>query len=651
MCGIAGFSGRYPASLLALMNGAIAHRGPDDQGQYSDTEAGVGLAHRRLAIIDLSPAGHQPMWDAAKRVVIAFNGEIYNFRELRSELVNAGFAFNGHSDTEVLLNLYLRDGEAMLPKLNGIFAFAIWDPSKSSLFLARDGLGVKPLYYHQGEKGFLFASEMKAVLEEPSIGRTLDPEAVQYHMSYLWCPAPNTMLKEVKKLEPGFALSIRDGKITRKWSFYDLPYGQPILQISAGEAAERVAQAVSKAVERQMVADVPVGAFLSGGLDSSSVVAFARRHVTKGKLQCFTIGFSQDAAKREDFGLDEGYAKRVASHLDVDLHTVRVGPEMADHLERMIWLLDEPQADPAPINALLICDLARKHGLKVLLSGAGGDDIFTGYRRHYALVQERFWGGLPAWARKTLRGVSGSLPQGSSFGRRMAKAFRYAHLEPESRLGSYFLWTDPETLGGLYGPAMRDSRAGLDALKPMRESLARLPAGVDPINRMLYLEGKHFLADHNLNYTDRMSMAVGIEVRVPLLDPDLIALAARIPVSMKQKGRIGKWIFKKAMEPYLPNDVIYRPKVGFGVPLRHWMRHELRPLVDDMLSDSSLRNRGLFDPQGVAALRKADGRGEADGSYTLFSILCMEMWSRLFVDRGHAPNISLTAKEAAWLPR
>lgn len=643
MCGIAGFSGSYPEPLLGMMGSAIAHRGPDDHGTWHDAEAGIGLAHRRLSIIDLSPAGHQPMWDAGRRAVIAFNGEIYNYRDLRAGLVADGFAFRSHSDTEVLLNLYLRDGEAMLGKLNGIFAFAIWDPARRLLLLARDGLGVKPLYWHQGPAGFLFASELKALLEHPGLDRELDPEAAHHYLSFLWCPAPLTMFKRVRKLEPGQAMAIREGRIARQWYYYDLPYRAPGpgAQPSDEEAVRKVGEAVAVAVERQMVADVPVGAFLSGGLDSSAVAAFARRHVGRGKLQCFTIGFSGADAGREEFGLDEGYARRVASHLDVDLHTVRVGPEMAGHLERMVWLLDEPQADPAPINALLICELARSHGLKVLLSGAGGDDIFTGYRRHHALVREAWWSYLPKPLRSALRHASARLPQGGGLGRRAAKAFRFAHLPPEDRLAAYFLWSDPRDLASLYGPALRPA-AGLDALAPLRRSLARLPQDVDPLDRMLYLEGKHFLADHNLNYTDRMSMAVGVEVRVPLLDPDLVALAASLPTGMKQRGGIGKWIFKKAMEPYLPREVIYRPKAGFGVPLRRWLRHELRPMLEETLSESSLRDRGLFDPAAVAALREADSRGATDGTYTLFALLCMETWCRLFADRLPSPRTSLS---------
>ena len=635
MCGIAGYAGRHDEALLRSMGNVTAHRGPDDQGIFVDAQGGVGLVHRRLSIIDLSPAGHQPMADAAGRCVIAFNGEIYNYRELRNELRASGFSFRGESDTEVLLNLYLRDGEAMLARLNGIFAFAIWDSVDRSLFLARDGIGVKPLYYTEGAWGFLFASEIKALLQAEDVPREIDALAAQYHLGYLWCPAPFTMLKSVRKLEPGFSLRVRDGRIVRKKCFYDLPYVAAVAPMSVEDAARRVEAAVAKAVERQMVADVPVGAFLSGGLDSSAVVAFARRHATRGKLQCFTIGFSEDAARREGFGLDEMYARRVSKHLDVDLHVVRVGPEMADHLERMIWLLDEPQADPAPINALLISELARSHGIKVLLSGAGGDDIFTGYRRHYALRQERWWNWMPRGSRRTLRKASGLFPQGTTFGRRLAKTFRYADLGQDERLCGYFLWTDPQTASGLYGPRLREGGAGgKDVFAPLKASLARLPEGIHPLNRMLYLEGKHFLADHNLNYTDRMSMAAGVEARVPLLDPDLVALAASLPVGLKQKGKTGKWIFKKAMEPHLPSDVIYRPKTGFGVPLRHWLRHELRPLVDDILSEKSLRERGLFDPAAVAKLRAQDAAGAVDGTYTTFSILCIEIWCRRFLDAG-----------------
>lgn len=632
MCGISGFSGRFEPRLLGRMNEVLAHRGPDDEGTWWDSGCGIGLAHRRLSIIDLSDAGHQPMWDPAGRVVIVFNGEIFNYRALREQLLGQGFAFTGHSDTEVLLNLYLRDGTHMLERLNGMFAFALWDPEAGTLFLARDGVGVKPLYYAQTEQGLVFASEIKALLLAESVDRAIDPLAVQHHLAYLWCPAPRTMLRGVRKLEPGHALEVRDGRIARHWQYYDLPYGPDVEDVSPKDAALRVREAVKLAVRRQMVADVPVGAFLSGGLDSSAVVAFAAREPASRRLQCFTIGFRGGALEDEGFAEDLPYARRVAAALGVDLHTVTVGPEMIDQLETMIWHLDEPQADPAPLNVLFISRLAREQGIKVLLSGVGGDDLFTGYRRHLALRRERLWAWLPEKARRLVQDGAGRLGTGSPMGRRVRRALRYAASNGDDRIASYFLFTEPQVLQDLYGPAIRDQVSGVSPLEPLRRTLSRLHPDVDPLQRMLYLEGKHFLADHNLNYADKMSMAAGVEVRVPLLDPDLIALAARLPTSLKQHGVTGKWIFKKAMEPMLPRDVIYRPKTGFGAPLRRWLRHELRPLVDDLLSEGALVRRGLFDPGGVRRLREMDARGEVDGSYTIFSMLSIELWCRILVE-------------------
>jgi asparagine synthase (glutamine-hydrolysing) len=457
-------------------------------------------------------------------------------------------------------------------------------------------------------------------------------------MTFLWCPAPDTALAAVKKLEPGHAMVVREGRVERRWRHYDLPNGRDIINVSTAEAASRVGEAVRVAVERQMVADVPVGAFLSGGLDSSAVAAFARNQVGKRRLQCFTIGFDDDAARAEGMTEDLPFAEKVARHLDVDLHVVRVGPEMANELPRMLYHLDEPQADPAPLNALFISRLARERGIKVLLSGAGGDDIFSGYRRHYALLQERYWSWLPQSARRALAAGASRLPASWPPTRRLAKAFQYAGLDGDERLASYFYWTPPALLASLCGPALRESLAASPPSMPLVASLARLPAGTLPLERMLYLEGKHFLADHNLNYTDKMGMAAGVEVRVPLLDPDLMALAATLPAEYKQHGRIGKWIFKRAMEPYLPRDVIYRPKTGFGAPLRRWLRRELAPLVEDLLSPASLQNRGLFDLQGVKRLVEMDRTGRIDGTYTIFSLMCIELWCRIFVD-GKVPSL------------
>lgn len=633
MCGIAGFSGSFPPSLLERMADAIAHRGPDDSGAWSSPAHRVGLAHRRLSIIDLSQRGHQPMWDATQSAVIAFNGEIYNFRELRADLKSRGFAFNSDSDTEVLLNLYLQYGDEMLPKLNGIFAFALWDVRNSTLLLARDGLGIKPLYLAQTSRGLLFASELKALLHDCTVDRTLDPVTVRNHLIFLWSPGEHTMLRNVRKIGPGQALRIRDGRIAKRWDFYRIPCERTIVSMTVKEAADAVRRTVRTAVERQMVADVPVGAFLSGGLDSSSVVAFAKEVSPERRMQCFTIGFDGDLAKQEGMTEDLPFAERVAKVLGVDLHTVRVGPEMVDELPRVLFHLDEPQADPAPINALLICRLAREHGIKVLLSGAGGDDIFTGYRRHFALLQESRWSWLPLAARRVLKSLSGSLPKSAPSLRRVAKAFQYADRDGDARIASYFYWIDPQIAQSLCAPGLSESLACGTVDDPLLESLRQTPPSVAALNRMLFLDSKFFLADHNLNYTDKVSMANGVEVRVPLLDPEVVDLAFSLPLEFKQRGVVGKWIFKRAMEGILPYDVIHRRKTGFGAPLRDWLRGPLRPLVEEVLSDRSLKSRGLFSALEVRRLVAEDRRGRVDAAYTIFAVLCIELWCRMFIDR------------------
>ncbi|MCA9512814.1 MAG: asparagine synthase (glutamine-hydrolyzing) [Myxococcales bacterium] len=631
MCGIAGFSGRFDAALLDRMNAAIVHRGPDDAGTAFDVAAGIGLAHRRLSIIDLSPRGHQPMVDATGTVTVVYNGEIYNYRELRDELVADGYAFRSDCDTEVLLNLYLRDGDKMMSRLNGIYAFALHDSRDDSLLVVRDGLGVKPLYWAETSRGFVFASEMKALLQEPSISRDLDHESVRHHLTYLWTPSPLTMLKSVRKLEPGHALRVRDGRVERHWKFYELPYEQEIVDWPKGDAVVQVRKYLTRAVERQLVADVPVGAFLSGGLDSSAVVALAQRAMGTQRLQCFTIGFKDARAEVEGMAEDLPYAQRVAKHLDVDLHTIYVGPEMVDELPNMVFHLDEPQADPAPINALFISRLAREHGIKVLLSGAGGDDVFTGYRRHRALTIERYWSWLPLPARRALATAAGHVRPANEFLRRLSKAFRYADLDGDDRLASYFQWIDGDQLAPVFHPRLREEFAR-SPRSPVLRALDGLPRSVAPLNRMLFLETKFFLADHNLNYVDKVSMANGVEVRVPLLDPELVALVARLPVGYKQRGNTGKWVLRRAMAPYLPREVLYRGKTGFGAPLRNWLRSELAPLVDELLAERALEARGLFDPAGVRALVDADRARRQDASYTIFSLMCIELWCRMFVD-------------------
>jgi asparagine synthase (glutamine-hydrolysing) len=632
MCGIAGYCGDFEPSLLAAMRDAIGHRGPDGEGSYLARADEVGLAHRRLAIIDLSASGAQPMTDAATGVTIVFNGEIYNYRELRSEMLSRGIAFLGHSDTEVILRNYLVAGDSVLGQLNGIFALAIWDPRERTLLIARDGAGVKPLYVAHTSKGLLFASELKALLACPEVSRDIDPEAVWSYLTYLWAPTPQTMLKAVRKLEPGYALQVRGRQVVRKWCFHRLPYPAPKFAGGVEDARAALRAGLQTAVTRQMVADVEVGAFLSGGLDSSAIVALAKGQARHGRLACFTIETTHSTAE-EGFADDLPYAERVAAHLGVDLHRVRVGPEIVDRFAEMIWHLDEPQADLAPLNALLICELARSHGIKVLLSGAGGDDLFTGYRRHYALMQERWWNWMPHPLRVLLGSAARALPAGRTVARRIRKALSNAALNGDDRLVSYFHWLPPTEGLQLLADSHRKVAARYSPTDPLLHSLGSIGDERDPLNRMLFLEAKHFLCDHNLNYTDKMGMAVGVEVRVPFLDPDLVAFAAGLPASFKQHGREGKWIFKRAMEGILPSQVIYRPKSGFGVPLRRWLRNELRPVVDELLSPVSLERRGLFDPRAVGRLREADAAGRIDAAYPILALCSIETWCRLFIDR------------------
>jgi asparagine synthase (glutamine-hydrolysing) len=327
---------------------------------------------------------------------------------------------------------------------------------------------------------------------------------------------------------------------------------------------------------------------------------------------------------------DLPYARAVAAHLDVDLHVVQASPAMADELINMVWHLDEPQADLAALNALFISRLARENGIKVLLSGSGGDDIFTGYRRHYALQTEHYWAGLPYGVRAAMAGLARQLPTGSLLGRRVRKALSHVDLDGDARIASYFQWLDNAWVDRLLAPDLRAASCRPD---PLVASLAELPDSVLRLNRMLYLECRHFLTDHNLNYTDKMSMAAGVEVRVPLLDPDLVLLAFSLPLNQKQRGRNGKWVLTEAMRGILPDQVLNRPKTGFGAPLRQWLRGPLRALLNDTLSSSVLRRRGLFDPVGVQQLIVDNAAGRVDGSYALLALLCVELWCQRFIDQ------------------
>jgi asparagine synthase (glutamine-hydrolysing) len=379
-----------------------------------------------------------------------------------------------------------------------------------------------------------------------------------------------------------------------------------------------------------MISDVPVGAFLSGGLDSSAIVALARRH--RPRLPCFAIDLSGHDLSDEGLTVDLPYARAAAHALEVDLHEIRVGPGITDHLETMVEQLDEPQADPAGLLVGLIANLARRHGIKVLLSGLGADDVFAGYRRHRALQYERAWSSWPRTMRRAVRGASRLLPARGPL-RRLRKGLAYVDRSPDARIVSYFFWIDPDRVRALYTPEWVGRLLDWDCSDPLLKTLEGQPSRWSPLSRMLGLERRHFLGDHNLNYTDKMAMASGVEVRVPFLDPDLVALADALPDDLKIHAGQGKWILREAVRDLLPDDILSRSKTGFGAPVRGWLRGPLRPLVDELLGERSLSERGFFRPSAVRALIMDDRRGRIDAAYTLLAMVCIELWCRRFLDR------------------
>jgi len=642
MCGIAGrWLLRPHAVPLSAALDRLAHRGPDDRGEWS-APGGPELGHTRLAIVDLSPAGHQPMCSEDGRVVLAYNGELYNAPELSRELSSRGHVFRGRSDTEVVLALYRELGADALPRLDGMFAFAAYDSGTRELFLARDAFGIKPLYFHESAEGFAFASELGALLELAPIAPEIDVLALYRHLSFLWCPGARTAMAQARRVQPGELLRVRDGRVLERRTWAAPAFGTAPSRTASPSA---LAGALRRAVQRQMVADVPVGAFLSGGVDSSAIVAFARE--AKPDLDCFTIA--------PDGGLDAGdeddlpYARRVAHALGVRLHEVPVSSaRMAGDIERMVQHLGEPVADPAALNVLYISEMARALGVKVLLSGVGGDDLFAGYRRHRALAAEQLWAWLPESRRRTLKQGAAALgralapgrlalpgaARAGSLARRVARAFAHADRGADERLIGYFTWGDAETLRGLFTPERRAALAVATRDAPLTDWLASLPPGLDPLGRMLALEQRFFLGDHNLPYADRMSMAVSVEIRVPFLDPELVALANALPSAAKLRGRHGKWALRRALAPHVPAEVLRRSKTGFGAPLRRWLRGELTGWVDDLLSPARLEARGLFEPSAVRALIDADRRGAIDAAYPILGLCCIELWCRNFVDRA-----------------
>lgn len=638
MCGIAGIAGTRRPELLSEMCDAIAHRGPDDAGLWWDDASPVGLGHRRLAILDLTAAGHQPMTISGRRLHIAYNGEIYNFREQRSRLEGKGIRFTSNTDTEVILRLWEERGVDSLKLLNGMFAIAIWDADSRELFLVRDHVGIKPLYYWQHGREIYFASEIKALTRIPELTRSIAADNLEEYLTFLWVPGNRTMLRDVEKLEPGQYLKWHDGDVCKK-HWFELSY-EPDNSLSESDWIELVRETFKETVDRQMVSDAPLGAFLSGGLDSSSIVAFMRAAHPDRELNTYTAKFPEGDIAQEQGADDYPYAKAVAHHLGVNLKEIEMRPDAIRLLPKMVYHLDEPDADPAIFPSYLIAKLAREDGTTVLLSGTGGDEVFFGYRSHLAY---RSYERIPRSVAAVLGpALSGAAKIAGSLGGQQVTAIRRARkflrgLQAQPGLDRHMAvvdWSEPAIRSAIILPEHLQSSTNHPESMVACSKRFR---GTGELNYHSYMLTQTFLAAHNFLYTDKSSMATSLEVRVPFTDLKMLQLGARIPMEMQLKNGETKFLLKKALEGILPNHVIYRPKTGFGAPLRRWMRHDLRETVRDALAPERVRQRGLFSPDAVTRALDANEKGTQDNAYLIYALLNLEIWMQTFIDRAGEP--------------
>lgn len=628
MCGIlGGINTEMSLSNFPLQT--VTHRGPDDKGvlQYQN----VQLGHTRLSILDLSANGHQPMLLDDGEIAIVFNGEIYNHLELRKQLPNYNI-YHSSSDTETLLHAYNYWGIDMLGKIKGIFAMALLDKKKGKLFVVRDHFGVKPLYIYQKDRRFLFGSELKSLIKFPMVDKTIKYEALVNYLNFLWAPGEQTPFHHFKKLLPGhyMAVDLATNKIHPPKRYYDVPFNGEYSIYQEEDALAQLEEIFSKSVQDQLLSDVPIGFFLSGGLDSSAVVAMARMHNPGMPLSCFTI--DTGGSDYEGFANDLPYAQKVAKHLNVDLHIVDAKPNIVDNFDQMIYHLDEPQADPAPLNVLNICKAARQQGIKVLLGGTGGDDIFSGYRNHQALYYERYFQFVPHWLGRLAKKTTNPLDSKIPFFRRLKKITSNLDKGVYDRMSGYAEWLPLPINKSLFNS---DIRSIINEHQPKDyfiDLLQQIPNEKNLLNQKLYWDMKGFLVDHNLNYTDKMSMAVGVEARVPFLDINLVNFTTKLHPNLKMKGTTTKYLLKKVMEKYLPSEVIYRPKTGFGAPVRQWILNDLDEKIQDELSFGAISNRGVFDPKAVHQLITDNRAGKLDASYSIWSLLAIESWFKQFID-------------------
>lgn len=632
MCGIIGIIHPEASKHIDAANRRIKHRGPDSSGVFKGE--GIALGHQRLSIIDLSENGAQPMWSADGRYVMIFNGEIYNHQDFRPEL-EQHFKFKSSSDTETILYGYIFYGKSFFSRLNGIFALSIFDTQTKVLVIVRDHFGIKPLYYFHKDNTLFFGSEIKAFTDLPSFDKSLDLTAFVNYLNFLWSPGEKTPFTFVKKLLPGhlMQLNLSNPSLISVEKYYEIPFEGKYFDKSEEELIDELDELLFKAVKRQLLSDVPVGFFLSGGLDSSAIVAMAKKALPDRRLKCYTIDTGSDGNDADGFTNDLPYAQKVAQHLDVDLEVIKITPDITKEFDRLIYHLDEPQADPAPINVLYICEKARKDGFIVLLGGSAGDDVFSGYRRHQALyIEEKIFKYVPNFLLKIAKKVSFSLDAKRPMVRRIRKLLKDSDLSPIQRRVNYFSWLPLENIKILFSSKNKPLIDDFSPNQYLIENLKNIPNEKNALNQMLYWELKYFLTDHNLNYTDKMSMATGVEVRVPFLDVELVEFSTKIPPHLKMKGKTTKYLLKKVMERYLPHDIIYRPKSGFGAPVRQWITHDLQETVYKYLNRTTIEERGIFDYQAIENLIRSNQEGKIDASYTIWSLLAIEAWFKQFLD-------------------
>ncbi|MCI0392814.1 MAG: asparagine synthase (glutamine-hydrolyzing) [Acidobacteria bacterium] len=605
--------------LVAQMCDVIAHRGPDDEGYY--VANGVALGMRRLSIIDVA-TGHQPISNEDGSVWIVFNGEIYNYRELRAELIARGHQFQTRTDTEAIVHLYEDEGERCVEKLRGMFAFAIWNSRKRSLFLARDRAGKKPLHYAFAGRTLLFGSEIKSLLQYPGLSREVNLEALSDYLSFGYIPDPATAFRGIHKLAPGYTLTFEDGQV-RTRCYWDFNYNGESESGPPREESyyiERLRDLLAESVRMRLESEVPLGAFLSGGIDSSTIVALMAREMGQ-PVKTFSIGFKESS-------FDElKYARLTARRFRTEHYEFVVTPDICRIVEDLVWHHDEPFADISSIPTYAVSKMAREH-VTVALAGDGGDELFGGYDSY--LKERRFdrYERIPAAIRrKVFRPLSRSLPRGA-YGKRF---LGHIALDPGPRCVDGMSFFNDEAINDLLSPEVRRALDGYSSAAAFERFYAK-PASADRLDHQLYLDAKAYLPGDILVKVDRMSMANSLETRAPLLDHKLIEFVQTIPASLKLRGTETKYILKRAVSGLIPDEIIHRPKQGFDVPLKHWFNHELREMLNDTLDDQRTRQRGYFNLNAVMAIQKEHRRGRRDHARSLWGLLIFELWHRAFID-------------------